>query len=359
MRYSDPLERWLSLGDDTTFPELAAVRLQIAHAALNKLEAYLRQPNKKTRLHDIGAIDYVVPSQMPGTDVARAEKLYRQLYEICGNGSLYAQDGILALIASSRYSESIPFWLEVLDWSRPRDTFSTQRRIRALAALAYLALHGSRGAETALAQAAQHPNPDVRALAVHYWSRLYTDPDRKLPRRTAQAFQRIAVKDAAFSPRFQARKFLRQRALPVPQDTPGGVYAFKVCFRRAKSVFSRTLELRAEQTLEDLHRAIQAALAWDNDHLYSFFLNHDEAAELYCFSCPQQKDNPPWTHEAVAGELGLVRQRKFLYLFDYGDQHLFEIEVVDIQKQAAPKVKYPRVADRQGEAPSQYHSGDE
>ena len=230
----------------------------------------------------------------------------------------------------------------------------------ALAALAYLAINANHEAGIALAQAAQHANPDVRALAVYYWGRVYTDADRKLPRATAKVFRSIAVKDTAFGPRFQARQLLRQRERVVPNDQPGGVYAFQVYFRRAKSVFNRTVELQAEQTLDDLHRAIQHALEWDSDHLYSFFLNNDERDdELYRFSCPYEEDRPPWTDEAVLGELGLVRRHKFLYLFDYGDSHLFQIDVVGIQEKALAKVQYPRVTDGQGEAPPQYPFYDE
>lgn len=35
----------------------------------------------------------------------------------------------------------------------------------------------------------------------------------------------------------------------------------------------RKLELRGDQTLEDLHLAIQDAYGWANDHLYSFFMS--------------------------------------------------------------------------------------
>ena len=357
---SDPLEKWGYQVGYTPPPELSAARLRMAQQALNKLETYLRRPNKKTDLYAIGAADDVTPGLLPPADVARAEKLYRQLYETGGNGSTYAQDSVLSLIASSRYPASIPFWLELLDLSRPRDSFTARRRRWALAALVYLAINANHEAEIALAQAAQHANPDVRALAVYYWGRVYTDSDRKLSRAAAKVFQSIAVKDTAFGPRFQARQLLLQKKLAVPNDQPGGVYAFQVYFRRAKAVFSRTVELQAEQTLDDLHRAIQRALEWDSDHLYSFFLNNDERDDaLYRFSCPYEEDRPPWTHEAVLGELGLVRRHKFLYLFDYGDSHLFEIDVVDIQGKALPKVHYPRVTDGRGEAPPQYPVYDE
>ena len=36
----------------------------------------------------------------------------------------------------------------------------------------------------------------------------------------------------------------------------------------------------------------------------------------YRVSCPYEEDSPPWTDEAVVGELGLTRGHKFLYYFD-------------------------------------------
>ena len=162
----------------------------------------------------------------------------------------------------------------------------------------------------------------------------------------------IAVHDTAFGPRFQARSVLRAAGLPVLLDNPGGVYAFKVKFMWAKRVF-RTIELRSEQTLDDLHFAIQRAIGWDADHLYSFYMNGQLYDRRYAFACPYEDDCPPCTDEAIIGELGLVVKHKFLYYFDYGDSHLFEVEVVGIRPQAEPG-KYPRVVDSRGEAPRQY-----
>ena len=71
------------------------------------------------------------------------------------------------------------------------------------------------------------------------------------------------------------------------------------------------------------------------------------------FSCPYEDDRPPWTDEAVLSELGLVKGHRFLYYFDYGDGHQFEIEVTDIRP-AAERGKYPRVVESHGKAPRQY-----
>ena len=82
-------------------------------------------------------------------------------------------------------------------------------------------------------------------------------------------------------------------------------------------------------------------------------MNGDEDDDQYRFSCPYEEDRPPWTHQAVIGELGLSLRHKFLYLFDYGDNHHFEINVVDIRAFAG-RGKYPRVVESTSPAPEQY-----
>jgi hypothetical protein len=286
-------------------------------------------------------------------DLPRAQELYRRVFEAGGTGNMYIQEALLTLIAATEDPASIPFWLEILELSRPRDQFANQRRTLALAALARLVIQRNAPAACdALRGLARHKHPEVRALAVHYLGRVYLDAERPIPPAVQTELLDIAVHDTAFGPRFMARAVLWDAELPVPMDNPGGVYAFKVKFMWAKSIY-RTIELRSEQTLDDLHFAIQRAIKWDADHLYSFYMNGQLHDKRYAFACPFEDDHPPWTDEAIIGELGLVLKHKFLYYFDYGDSHQFEVEVVGIRPQTEPG-NYPRVVDSQGEAPAQY-----
>jgi len=57
-----------------------------------------------------------------------------------------------------------------------------------------------------------------------------------------------------------------------------------------------------------------------------------------------------WLCQMVQPMKGLLN---LIALFDYGDSHEFEVEVVDIRPNAEPGV-YPRVVDKKGSAPSQY-----
>ncbi len=357
MRRDDPLDHWL-IHSDYEIPTQRLLELQAqTHTALEELTAYLDHPPKRANLMDVrlGMWSNVGLAQ---TDLAHAQDLYRRVYVTGGTGNLYAQEELLNLIASTQDSSTIPFWLELLDLSRPRDSFTMKRRTMALAALAFLVIRAQHpAAVAALRQATRHAHPDIRALAAHYLGRAFLEPEHPLPSDVIADLNDIAVHDTTCLPRFQARSILRTAQQPVPFDNPGGAYAFKVMFKWAKRI-SRTIELKSEQTLEDLHHAIQQAIHWDSDHLYSFFMNGERWDERYAFASPNEEDASAWADEAIIGELGLTLKHKFLYLFDYGDGHEFEIQVVGIHPKA-DSGKYPRVVDSQEKSPEQYPSSEE
>ncbi|MBL7063123.1 MAG: plasmid pRiA4b ORF-3 family protein [Anaerolineae bacterium] len=335
-------------------PEIVAQHQAEVHAALDRLAEFLdNPPPKRPNMSSVELWDWEGMVGFAPADLSRAQDLYRRVYVTGGAGSTLIQESLLNLIAATEDPESIPFWLEILDLGRPRDQFAKKRRVLALAALARLAIRRDvPAAYDGLRKAARNVRPEVRALAVHYLGRAYADAERPLPPEVLDDLADIAVHDTAFGPRFQARAVLRAADEPVPMDNPEGVYAFKVKFMWAKRIY-RTIELRSEQTLDALHYAIQRAINWDADHLYSFHVSGKKWDRNYTFACPYEDDHPPWTDEAVIGELGLVTKHKFLYYFDYGNSHEFEVEVVDIRPQAEPG-EYPRVVDSRGEAPPQY-----
>jgi hypothetical protein len=70
-------------------------------------------------------------------------------------------------------------------------------------------------------------------------------------------------------------------AHPIFRRKSMKTYIFHVSLPGTGKVW-RKIEIGAEQTLEDLHNAIQNAYEWDADHLYSFFMNNkawDPASE--------------------------------------------------------------------------------
>ncbi len=360
MNRDDPLDDWLFMrGLFQLPPEFVAEKQAETHAGLDRLSDFLDQPPIKWGRFNRAGLGYGHGGVgFTTADLPRAQKLYRRVYEARGTGGSSIQKSLLTRMAEAEDPETVPFWLEVLNLSRPRDSFSTQRHTLALAALARLAIvRDVADAHAALREAIQHAHPDVRAVAVSYLSRTYAETRRPFPPDVLDDLTDIAMHDAAFAPRFQARAVLREAELPVPLDNPGGVYAFKVKFMWDKRIF-RTIELRSEQILDNLHFAIQEAIGWDADHLYAFYLNGKLYDEQYAFVCSVDEEALFSTDEAVIGELGLVVKQKFVYLFDFGDSHQFEVEVLGIHPQTK-KGKYPRVVESQGTAPRQYHWDEE
>jgi hypothetical protein len=352
----DPLGDWLFINSlDIPASRASEFRSQLQET-LNELETYLAEPPEKInygKLH-LGALRWPVPTALPAQVVTRTESLYRRVYELGGTGNTYTQEGLLNLIALAQDADSVPFWLEILSFAKPRDAFRQRRFTQGLSALALMAIQKELPAayQGLLNVAKTHSNNKARGLALHYLGKVYAATERPLPEELKTEILRITAADPAFESRFQARVLLGEHGAPVPPDNPGGVYAFKVKFMWDKRIY-RTIELRSEQTLDELHFAIQQAIHWDADHLYSFYMNGELYDDRYGFSCPYEEDRPPWTDEAVLGELGLVLGHKFLYYFDYGDSHKFEVEVVAIHPQADDE-KYPRVVEAHAEAPAQY-----
>ncbi|MCC6187832.1 MAG: hypothetical protein IT318_02265 [Anaerolineales bacterium] len=98
--------------------------------------------------------------------------------------------------------------------------------------------------------------------------------------------------------------------------------------------------------------AIQGAFGWQDDHLYSFFLSGrawDRASEI---GSPWS-ETPQHTHQVRLSALALEPGRRLAYVFDYGDGHEFEIQVMAHHPRAAPGI-FPKVVARRGQAPAQY-----
>jgi len=127
-----------------------------------------------------------------------------------------------------------------------------------------------------------------------------------------------------------------------------GVYVFKVSL--AKDLWRR-IEVSADHTLLDLHRAIQEAYRFDDDHLYSFFMD-GKAWSRKRFASTYE-DEGPYVDEVRIGELGLSPGQKILYLFDYGDEWRFRVELEEIRSEGR-KPRKPRIIERRGRAPEQY-----
>ncbi len=140
---------------------------------------------------------------------------------------------------------------------------------------------------------------------------------------------------------------------PKPVAKPGAAltYTFKVTYQRKPSVW-QLIEIAADQTLDDLHYAILSAVDFDPDHLYSFFMSGRAWDDSTEYASPYAEG--PSADEVKIGDLSLRMKQKFLYLFDYGDEHRFEVQLVGVNPEAAKEGRYPRIVKSHGKAPRQY-----
>jgi hypothetical protein len=133
-------------------------------------------------------------------------------------------------------------------------------------------------------------------------------------------------------------------------------YLLRVNHRAMPEVW-RDIELAEDNTLEDLHLTIQSVFRWMDDHLYSFYLSGDQRDSQSEIGSPWS-DTAVHTHQIEMAHLNLQEGQIFLYLFDYGDNHEFDVTVLTINP-LAPKADYPRIVTYQGTPPPQYPDIDE
>jgi Plasmid pRiA4b ORF-3-like protein len=119
----------------------------------------------------------------------------------------------------------------------------------------------------------------------------------------------------------------------------------------------RTIAVRSDLTLVDLHYALQSAFGWDDDHLYAFWVggqfwtNADEHFKHPCAG--DELVDPAERSAAVSLEsLGLDAGRSLAYVFDFEDEWRVRLHVRDvIAGEGSPS---PRLVRTVGRAPLQY-----
>lgn len=128
-------------------------------------------------------------------------------------------------------------------------------------------------------------------------------------------------------------------------------------FVRKNPSVIRTIEIRGDQTLADLHRAIFNAFNREEEHLYEFQLKgagpNDPNAERYGPTAAMSDGLAGDVAKTPIGALGLVAEEAFGYWFDFGDDWWHQVTVLEVTKPKA-KVKYPRMTNRVGASPPQY-----
>ncbi len=128
---------------------------------------------------------------------------------------------------------------------------------------------------------------------------------------------------------------------------------------------SRIIQIRGDQTLEKLHKAIFKAFDRFDQHLYEFIFSVGPDDRTVTYSLPIYEAIPEFEEE-MAGDvrtttidsLGLEVDRVFGYRFDFGDNWMHQIEVTAIEE-IPGKGRYPKIIEKVGKSPPQYPDPDE
>lgn len=123
---------------------------------------------------------------------------------------------------------------------------------------------------------------------------------------------------------------------------------------------TRKIELKESQTLDDLHEAIiYCSFGWDDPHMYSFHFDNQPYSKnrKLEYSCDPEPDMfsgaEPNSTKTKLKDLNLKKSQKFLFIFDFGDDHQFGISVEGFGEIEKGK-KYPDILEQKGKAPKQY-----
>jgi hypothetical protein len=164
--------------------------------------------------------------------------------------------------------------------------------------------------------------------------------------------------------------------------------------RWVKMDWEATIALDASSTLADLHHIIQQAVGFDNDHLYGFYIarmpwSRDRVRYDGSQQCgwydedddgnevgdqEEDQDGDEYEDEGedyaeeeddaasttiLEGLFPLPTDRRLFYLFDYGDNWIFQISRARNKPFAPePGTEWPRLISERGEKPPQYPEPD-
>jgi len=172
----------------------------------------------------------------------------------------------------------------------------------------------------------------------------------------------LAWSDAALDARRDDFDLVAARALPVvtlrasaaPTIAPEAqTYRFKISYRDADDVWF-LIEASAKHTLDDLHNAIIDAADFDDDHLHAFFLS----GRAWDKETEYGHGDARYSSAIPIGKLHLRMKQRFLYLFDFGDQHEFDVQLIETDPEP-PREHFPRVVEQHGKMPPQYPDWDD
>jgi hypothetical protein len=135
------------------------------------------------------------------------------------------------------------------------------------------------------------------------------------------------------------------------------LYRFRVSFEDYDEVV-REIDVKSNQTFEDLHRAIHQAIGYNCEYPSSFYISNDQwiKGEEITFMPNQRRID---RGVALMDKVKLSNRiddphQKFYYTFNFDRPFDFHIELLRIILDETPGTTYPAVIKSAGEPPKQF-----
>lgn len=117
----------------------------------------------------------------------------------------------------------------------------------------------------------------------------------------------------------------------------------------------RHIQIDGYSTLEQLHETILNEFEFDDDHLHAFFMSNRGWDNHDCYYS-KHADEGPFTDDVTLIKAELAEGKKFLYIFDFGEEWRFNCRVLHQIDEPTPE---PICIRAKGDPPMQYEDEDD
>ncbi|MES2448598.1 MAG: hypothetical protein V4546_15525 [Bacteroidota bacterium] len=132
------------------------------------------------------------------------------------------------------------------------------------------------------------------------------------------------------------------------------IYRFRISFEDFDEV-SREIDIKTNQTFEDLHRAFHRSTGYNADKSSSFYVSTDnwiKGDEIAILPNQRKIDNGVALMEkSKLSNFIEDPHQKFYYIYDFERPFDFHVELIKIILENDPNIEYPYVVKSIGEAP--------
>ncbi len=131
------------------------------------------------------------------------------------------------------------------------------------------------------------------------------------------------------------------------------IYKFKITFEDFDDVV-REIDIKSNQTFEDLHRAIHKSTGYNAEKPSSFYVSADnwvKGDEIAYLPNERKKDRVVLMEKSKLSSFIEDPHQKFYYIYNFDRPYDFHVELIKIILNADPSIEYPFLAKSLGEAP--------